>query len=208
MFKTNEGIKEALEKVKPYQQLVDLFYYHQSKNAINTNYKIDLENAGVTDAVKLIAENQIKIFEDHFKGDNDLERSSFELFAQGLLFDNGLDQNGLPRRPAGAKIHMMDSDVTGFVVWHAFIRAVIVLGLAENTERWLQLDREIALSAAILSALIGEGNRPQQRSDPKLNQPLDNEIIQQLREYWMNRTFDQIDTQITELEKLTITEHI
>jgi len=40
---------------------------------------------------------------------------------------------------------MMDSDLTGFVVWHIFIRAAIVLELVKTKDRLLHIDREIAL---------------------------------------------------------------
>jgi len=144
----------------------------------------------------------------YFANDPDSERISFELFAQGLLFDTGLDSNGLPRRLAGTKVHMMDSQVTGFVAWYGFIRAIIVLDLgSSNNERWLRIGRNLALAAAILTTLIKLGRRPSQNDDP-LNQPLDEISINSLRNYWLNQNFDQIDNGIAKMEEIGLSEHI
>ncbi len=208
LFKRNDSIDRALDKVKPYEQLVDLFYYHQSMGSLNTGYRTNLEKIGITEDIKLLANSQLDLFDKYLQGDSTSERTAFELFGQGLLFDNEMDENGLPRRGPGTKIHMMDSSVTGFVVWHAFIKAVIVLGFDKRTERWLRIDRYIALAAAILSALIKDGRAPQQTLEPNINQPLDEQTIEQLRTYWLNQSVDDIDNKIPHLEKVTITEHI
>lgn len=60
---------------------------------------------------------------------------------------------------------MMDSELTGFVVWHAFIRAAVVLEVTGTVDRWLKFYRQIALAAAILSSLFKEEKRPQQTDD-------------------------------------------
>ena len=33
---------------------------------------------------------------------------------------------------------MMDGDIGGYIIWHSFIRAVMMLGTSGNTDRWLQ----------------------------------------------------------------------
>ena len=99
LFRASDSIKEALRKVGPYQQLVDLFYHLSSKGTISTEYKTELETLEIKEAIKLLAENQTRIIDEHFKGNTDMERTAFEFFSQGLLFDNGIDANGLPRRP-------------------------------------------------------------------------------------------------------------
>ena len=208
LFKKSDSIDRALNKVGPYEQLVDLFYYHQSMGSLNTGYKPDLEKVGIAEDIKLLASSQIDLFNKYFEGDPTAERTAFELFSQGLLFDNEMDENGLPRRGPGTKIHMMDSSVTGFVVWHAFVKAVIVLGFDQRTERWLQIDKSIALAAAILSTLIKEGRAPQQTLEPNINQPLDDQTVEQLRKYWINLSVDEIDNKISHLEKITITKHV
>ena len=208
-LKSTSEIRDAITKVDPYGKLLNLFYYHVQQNTINSGgYKKDLENENMKDHIKLLIEEQIKIIDTSFKNNPDMESKAFELFSQGLLFDDKLDFNGLPRRPSGTKVHMMDSDLTGFVVWHAFIRAAIVLGLVATKDGLLQIDREIALGAAILASLVKEGRKPQQTDNPNLNEPLDDGIISQLKNYWMSQSFEDIDNKIIELEKVTITDHL
>lgn len=176
--------------------------------SLNTGYRTDLEKIGITEEIKLLANSQINLLDKYFQGDTPSERTAFELFGQGLLFDNEIDEKGLPRRGPGTKIHMMDSSVTGFLVWHAFIKAVMVLGFDQRTERWLQLDRYIILAAAILSALIKNGRSSQHTLEPNVNQPLDDQTIGQLRTYWLNQSVNDIDNKIPQLEKVTLTEHV
>jgi hypothetical protein len=129
---------------------------------LNTGYRLDLEKLKITEEIKILASSQLELFSEHFEDNQSSIRTTFELFAQGLLFDNEVNEDGIPRRRPGTKIHMMDSSITGFIVWHAFIRAVLVLNHDNQAERWLQLDRYIGLAAAILSTLINEGRAPQQ----------------------------------------------
>jgi len=209
LFKSNAEIRGAIAKVDPYGKLLNLFYYHVQQNTINSGgYKNDIEKENIKESIKMLIEEQLKIMDESFKNNVELESKAFELFSQGLLFDNKLGSDGLPRRPSGTKIHKMDSDVTGFVAWHAFIRAAVVLQVLETTNRLLQIDREIALSASILASLIKEGRKPQQSDNPNLNKPLDNGIILQLKNYWMNQSFEDMDKKIIDLEKSTITDHL
>ena len=209
LFQANNDVRDAIDKIEPYGRLLNLFYYHQSMGTLNTNFKIDLENLGIKDQIKMLANNILQIIDKYFNDNPNSERISFELFAQGILFDTGLNSNGLPRRVPGAWIHMMDSEVTGFVAWYGFIRAVIALGLAEtNIDRWLRISRNIALAAAILTTLTKQGRRPRQTNNPNLNQPLDENSLNSLRNYWLNQNLDQIDNQIINMEVISISEHI
>jgi hypothetical protein len=155
-----------------------------------------------------LASSQLELFSEYFEDNQSSIRTTFELFAQGLLFDNEVNEDGIPRMRPGTKIHMMDSSVTGFIVWHAFIRAVLVLNPDNQAERWLQLDRCIGLAAAILSTLIKEGRAPQQTLEPNTNQPLDDQTVEQLRKYWLGQSIDDIDNKIPHIEKVTIREHV
>jgi len=56
--------------------------------------------------------------------------------------------------------------------------------------------------------LINEGKKPQQTDNPNLNKPLDDNIILQLKNYWMNQNFEDIDNKIIDLEKVTITKDL
>lgn len=136
-----------------------------------------------------MAENQLRIMDDHFKGNTETEKIAYELFAQGLLFDNELDDNSLPRRPEGDKIHMMDSGIIGYIVWHAFIRLVVLLHSHDSvidSNKWLLIDRHIALAAGILAALIKSGREPEQSNDPSQNKPIDSTLLEELRGNWLH----------------------
>jgi hypothetical protein len=65
--------------------------------------------------------------DENFRGNAEAEQMAFELFAQGLLFDNGFDEDNIPRRPEGDKIRTMDNGIIGYIVWHAFVRLVVLL---------------------------------------------------------------------------------
>jgi hypothetical protein len=203
LFHSPDNIKLAIRQVDPYGRLVELFYHHRRRGTLNSEFITELQN--VKDSINLLADNSRRIFEEFFEDDVNLEQTSFELFAQGLLYDDRLDSNGLPRRPAGDKIHMMDSGITGYVVWHAFARAVELLGL---TDRMPQTDRHIALAAGILAALIKSGRPPVQSNDPSNNKPLDPASLDELRSSWLNFQPEEIDDRIVELEGNSISRHI
>lgn len=102
---------------------------------------------------------------------------------------------------------MMDSGVTGFVAWHAFMRAVGVLNISENKDQLLQTDRHIALAAAIVAALVNSGHPPVKSNDPSTNKPLDHATLNNLRSSWLNLASQDIDNRIVELEERSISRH-
>ncbi len=206
LFHAPDGIRLALSQVDPYGRLLELFYYHRRKGTLNSEFVTELQN--IKDSFELLANNSRQIFEDFLEEDVKLEQLSFELFAQGLLFDDHLDSNGLPRRPFGEKIHMMDSGITGFVAWHAFVRAAGLLGLIGNKDRLLQTDRHIALASAILAELVKLGRPPVQSDDPSANKPLDPTLLDELRSSWLNLQSEEIDNRIVELEERSISRHV
>lgn len=205
MFHIPTEISDALRVVDPYGNLLNLFFFYQRSHQIETGFQTDLQN--IKTSIKTLADNIIRILDESFEGNEMTEQNAFELFAQGLLFDNGLDANGLPRRPAGDKIHMMDSGLIGFIVWHAFVRAVLILDLADDENRWVRVDRNISLAAAILAAEIEAGQEPVQSEDPLQNKPLDLNLITELRSIWLTLTPEQIDDKIVELENRFISDH-
>jgi hypothetical protein len=157
----------------------------------------------------VLADNHNRIMNEHFGSNTELEQKAFELFAQGLLFDNGTDEKGDLRRRDGEKIHMMDSSITGYIVWHAFIRLVVLLydDGTINSNRWLQTDRHIGLAAGILSELIKSGREPMQSNDATHNKPLDPSLVDTLRGYWLNLSFKEIDDRLVQLRLETVSEH-
>jgi hypothetical protein len=206
LFRSPSDIRVAIGKLNPYGRLLDLFFHYQRKGEIKTGFKAEFEN--IKDSIKLLADNNLRIIDQHFKDNIELEQNAYELFAQGLLFDNALGDNGLPRRPEGDKIHMMDSGIVGYIVWHAFIRITILLELGGNSERWLQIDRHLALAAAILSALIKSGKPPIQSDDPSHNKPIEPSLLNELRRHWLQLSFEELDDKIVQLQEKVISRHI
>jgi hypothetical protein len=208
LFSSSPETRVAIRAVDPYGRLLDLFYYHQRTGTVESAFKTDLAN--VKDSFKFLADNERRIIEKHFKGNADTEGNAFELFAQGLLFDSGLDDKGLPRRPEGDKVHMMDSSIDGYIAWHAFVRAIVVL-LSEdqgfNKEVLLSTDRHIALAAAILASLIKSGRTPLQTNDPAHNKPIDSKLLNELRALWLHLGFEEIDQKLVQLQEEVISRH-
>jgi hypothetical protein len=193
--------------LNPYGKLRNSFLYHYDKGNIETGFKTEHEN--IKDSIKLLADNHVRIMDEYFSGNTELEQMAFELFAQGVLFDNGLDERGQPRRREGEKIHMMDSSITGYTVWHAFVRIAVLLfgnGTIDST-KWLQTDRHIGLAAGILAELIKSGREPMQRNDPTHNKPIDIALLEKLRGYWLNLSFSEIDDRLVQLRLDTVSEH-
>ena len=132
-----------------------------------------------------LAEQQLAIFDRHFHGDAAAEQNAFEEFGQGLNFDD--------RRPDGDKVHKMDDrspaePPRAYHAWHAFIRAVVLLGADE--ERWLGVNRNLALAWGIQA----EARPPDDTPD---NPPLPEARLDELRAAWLaldvdglNDTFD------------------
>lgn len=205
LFHSSAEIRQAMQTTNPYGRLVDLFYFHQRNGTLDTDFKKSIE--GIKDSIRLLADNIVKLMDKYFKGDTVAEQNAFEMFAQGLLLDNGLDANGQPRRPEGDKIHMMDSGTEGFVVFHAFTRAVVLLDLTENKDRWLQIDRHIALAGAILASLIKSGKGPEQSEDPNHNTPIEPTQLAELRQIWLNLKFEDIDKKIVQLQEQVMSKH-
>jgi hypothetical protein len=86
---------------------------------------------------------------------------------------------------------MMYSGVEGYVVWHAFVRAMVIVNITSNQDKWLHTDRCIALAAAILGALIKLGREPIQSDDPTRNKPIDMTLLEELRAHWLNLSFKE-----------------
>lgn len=144
-------------------------------------------NGFVTDMTPLraglqtLSTEQLAIIDQHLAGDADVMRLSFEDFAQGVLFDD--------RRPVGYKVHMMDTSgptnpPIGYHRWYSYARAMMLLGI--DAGRWTQLLSFVALAWAIQSEA-----RPQQDTH---NPPMDAARLQVLRNAWLPRNLDELDT--------------
>src|SRR5215208_6697399 len=120
----------------------DTWREHRAKGTYPDGFRAAMEPN--RDAVMLLAEQQLEIFDRHFGGDPDAEQLAFEEFGQGINFDD--------RRPVGDKVHKMDTGgperpPQAYHAWHAFIRAVVLLGA--DAERWLRMDRNLGLAWAM-----------------------------------------------------------
>lgn len=127
-----------------------------------------------------LAAIQLQIIDRHLKDDESI-RSAFEDFGQGVLFDDR------PPRPPGRRIHMMDGTPdswVGWQRWHGFIRAASLLG--ESADRWLHVDRCMALAWAIQTEADPE-------NDNQNNPGLPASRVDDLRNTWMGLTFEQLD---------------
>ncbi|MDQ3851060.1 MAG: Tat pathway signal sequence domain protein [Actinomycetota bacterium] len=139
------------------------------------------EMAPNRDFIMRLADQQLAIFDRHFSGDAAAEQNAFEEFAQGLNFDD--------RRPDGDKVHKMDTGgpdrpPRAYHPWHAFMRAVVLLGGDE--ERWLGLNRRLGLAWAIQ-------NEARPADDEPDNQPLPQDRLQALRRAWLGLDADALD---------------
>jgi hypothetical protein len=134
-----------------------------------------------------LAELQLQVFARHFGSERTLERTSFELFGEGVLFDDG--------RPVGDKVHLMDTcgpanPPIGYHRWHVFARGVQLLDStpsAVNRQRWMEIDREIGLAWAIQSEL-----KP--IPDSRTNPPIAANRLSSLRAVWGAQNADGLDT--------------
>lgn len=136
---------------------------------------------GREQSLQRLAEIQLEIIDRHFPNSADLQRA-FEDFGQGVLYDGKpLSTNpNRPRRPVGRLIHMMDGtpdDCVGYHRWHAFIRAAVAAGADAN--RWLEINRFVALAWAIYSEL-------NPREDAPNNPPLAADRLASLQKGWLS----------------------
>ena len=132
--------------------------------------------SGITD----LAAIHLQLIDRHLRDDESIRRA-FEDFGQGLLFDDRAP------RPVGRHVHMMDGTPdtwVGWQRWHGFIRAAALLG--SDTDRWLHIDRSMALAWAIQTEANPEIDNPN-------NPPLAEHRLAKLRNVWMSLNFDQLD---------------
>ena len=130
--------------------------------------------------LQTISTEQLAVIDRHLGGDEEIERRSFEDFAQGVLFDD--------RRPVGIKVHMMDTSgpsnpPIGYHRWYAIGRAMVLTGV--DAPRWTRILSLVALAWAIQS-------EAQPRQDTH-NPLMDAARLQALRDAWLPRNSDELD---------------
>ena len=173
-----------------------------------TKFKEELnkpELQQLRDSIRLVADNHLKILNKFFGNDAALEQSAFEYFGQGSIFDDGINSEGEPRRELARRMHMMDreNEPQGYGVWHSFIRSVMILGYGGDSNRWLQLDRHLALAAAIDSEVQPIQSEDPPGEDPRIKNPSTNRIdpakLSQLRAFWLTKNVEEIDNELIQL---------
>jgi hypothetical protein len=177
---------------------------------LDSGFKSELEED--KERIKLLADNHLRIINECFAGNNNLAQIAFEYFGQGLLYDDLKNEINNFRRPTGWKVHMMDAEMSGFFVWHAFIRVVVISGVIDKGLEviWLQIDRYVALGAALLAESIRLGNKPKQSGQvPNDGNPHNRGIdgnmslLNELQNLWLNRSFSEIDSHLIQLVRST-----
>jgi hypothetical protein len=158
--------------------LADTFVQRVGEGAVSTSYKDDVAPLRAT--LVALSALQLAAFDDHFHGDDELQRLAFEHFGQGDLFDV---------RRSGNEVHMMDAGLTppiGYHRWWAILRAMTVLDI--DAARWQAIGRHVALAWAVQSEA-----RPRQGMH---NTPLPPARLAALRAFWLARTDTEIDAAI------------
>jgi len=124
------------------------------------------ELSSLSNEIKFLADEQLRILEDHFHGDLNIELKAFEDFGQGILYDNNKEH----KRLLGDRIHKMDTGwpqpPIGYHRWHAFIRATELMNLGSK-DRWLQIDQYVGLAWIIQCTQIPKDSDHSTDEDPK-----------------------------------------
>jgi hypothetical protein len=98
--------------------------------------------APVRKQLELVSSVQTSVFDTYYGCDPQGLVSAMGDFGQGILYD--------PRRPAGAKVHMMGGNPPlGYHVWHAFDRVFAFLGI--DAAHWNRFDPLVAFGWAVQS---------------------------------------------------------
>jgi hypothetical protein len=185
--------------------LMSLFESNLADGTLYTEFKTELNSPGTEsesrrNAIRLISDNHIKILNKYFGNDARSEQRAFEFFGEGSLFDDGISPNGQPRRQPDQKMHMMDGQIGMYRMWHSFIRSVMILGFSGDSNRWLQLDRHVALAAEIDTIVDPKQSDDPLGEDPRIRHPTANRIdpttLNELRAKWLTKNVDQIDSEI------------
>lgn len=151
------------------------------------NFMSRLRQTEVTNSIRLLADNQLRIINEKLDHDMQLQKA-FQYFGQGVLFDNFLDEeSNLPRRPDDEKVHMMDVIHFGYPRWHIFCRSAAFIGLDQDT--WLKINRLVGLAYA-LHMRLGP-RQSQDGSDPQ--NPERPDLVEELLPIFTSYSFDQLD---------------
>lgn len=129
--------------------LTSKFMFCIKNGTIENDFREQLHSdTKVLSAIERLANDQIHIINRFFKGNKESEQIAFELFGQGILFDNISKQYDNTKKKNLKRIHMMDEGILGYITWYGFIVAAHILEI-KPLEKWLQMARNIMLAAQI-----------------------------------------------------------
>jgi hypothetical protein len=130
----------------------------------------------VQQSLQVLSDTEQQVFETYYGCDPRGLVAAMGYFGQGILYD--------PRRPVGAKVHMMGGDPPpGYIAWHAFNRAFAFLGISQRY--WDRFD-----------PLVGFGWAVQSTAKPVVdahNPPLPASVMRTLAQQWLRLSPDQVD---------------
>ena len=127
-------------------------------------------------SLKVLADTEASVFDEYYGCDWPGLVSAVADFGQGILYD--------PRRPVGAKVHMMDGNPPpGYLAWHGFNRAFAFLGISPGY--WKRLDPVVAFGWAVQSTAkpVSDAHNP----------PLPATVVKGLAQTWLRMPPRQID---------------
>ncbi|MEU6482672.1 hypothetical protein [Streptomyces sp. NPDC046887] len=133
--------------------------------------------APAKEAFAVVSRAQLDVFDAYYRRRGAGLASAFVDFGQGVLFD--------PRRAdVESEVHTMDGNPPrGYHVWHAYIRAMLLLGV--DVGRWESIARYNALAWAVQSVA-----KPALRA---VNPPLPKATVARLAATWLPRDARRLD---------------
>lgn len=133
--------------------------------------------APVKGAFAVLSRAQLDVFDMYYRRQGLGLASAFSDFGQGVLFD--------PRRAnVESEVHSMNgSPPKGYHTWHAYMRAMMLLGI--DKQRWASIDTYNAFAWALQTVA-----KPSLRA---VNPRLPRLTVARLAATWLPRTPEQLD---------------
>jgi hypothetical protein len=126
-------------------------------------------------ALEVVSAAQLEVIDRFYPAGGSGIVAAFAYFGQGVLYD--------PRRAdIRAEVHTM-GDLTGYHTWHAYQRAMMLLGI--DRRRWAELAPVAGFAWAVQSVAM-----PGQRV---VNPPLPERVMKRLAYSWLTRDQSELD---------------
>jgi hypothetical protein len=93
LFSASDSTRSHIVNIRRTFDINRRFTKHYKDGTVNTLFKEEIvNNPSVLESIKQLSYDQLKIINDTFQGNKELERTAFEYFGQGLLFDDLLER--------------------------------------------------------------------------------------------------------------------